>query len=154
MVGADRAERAYRQNAVGLVRFATALVGPNDAPDVVSAAILSCFTSPAWESVLNVEAYLYRAVLNQARSHHRSSQRRERRERLAASPALVAEREVRDDVWAAVERLSLRQRAVTVLTYVDDLTVTEVASRLGISDGAVRRHLARARAQLRKGLHD
>jgi RNA polymerase sigma-70 factor (ECF subfamily) len=154
MVGADRAELAYRQHAVGLVRFTTALVGPSDAPDVVSAAMLSCFTSPSWGSVVNVDAYLYRAVLNQARHHHRSSQRRERRELLAVSAAVVADRDVRDDVWEAVARLSVRQPAVTVLTYVDDLTVGEVAARLGITDGAVRRHLARARGQLRKGLHD
>ncbi len=117
--------------------------------------MLSCFTSPEWESVLQVDAYLYRAVLNQARSHHRSLTRRRRREALvAASPTPGQQCDIRPDVWAAVERLSVRQRAVTVLTYLDDLPVAEVATRLGVTEGAVRRHLARARAHLRRGLRD
>jgi RNA polymerase sigma factor (sigma-70 family) len=49
--------------------------------------------------------------------------------------------------------LSLRQRAVVVLAYWADLTPDDIADRLGISEGAVRRHLARARARLRAVLH-
>jgi RNA polymerase sigma factor (sigma-70 family) len=48
--------------------------------------------------------------------------------------------------------LSERQRAVVYLTYWDDLDPPRIAELLGISDGAVRRHLARARHHLRKTL--
>ncbi len=54
----------------------------------------------------------------------------------------------------AVSRLSPRQRAVVFLTYWDDLDPGSIAGLLGISDGAVRRHLARARATLRRNLDD
>jgi RNA polymerase sigma-70 factor (ECF subfamily) len=52
----------------------------------------------------------------------------------------------------AVVALSVRQRAVIVLTYWADLDPRTVAERLGISEGSVRRHLARARAHLREAL--
>jgi RNA polymerase sigma-70 factor (ECF subfamily) len=62
--------------------------------------------------------------------------------------------EYRPEVLAAVRRLSVRQRAVIVLAYWEQLTVPEIAAHLGISEGSVRRHLARARSKLRRWLHD
>jgi len=151
-VAGDRDEAVYRLNAAGLVRFATVLVGPSDAQDVVSAAVLRCLSSPAWNDVANVEGYLYRAVLNTARTYRRAELRRAAREARTASPAATTATEVQPEIWAAVARLSVRQRAVTVLTYVEDLTPAQVATRLGMSEGSVRRHLARARARLRRML--
>ena len=52
----------------------------------------------------------------------------------------------------AVARLSVRQRAVVVLTYWADLDPAAIAVMLDVSEGSVRRHLARARAHLRKVL--
>jgi len=43
---------------------------------------------------------------------------------------------------------------VVVLTYWDDLASAAIAERLGISDGSVRRHLARARKRLRMALDE
>jgi RNA polymerase sigma factor (sigma-70 family) len=57
-------------------------------------------------------------------------------------------------VRAAIQQLSVRQRAVIVLTYWGDFTPRAVAATLGISEGAVKRHLARARHRLREVLHD
>ena len=48
--------------------------------------------------------------------------------------------------------LSERQRQVSVLFYVEDLSVIEIASALGISDGAVKFHLNQARERLRTEL--
>jgi len=62
--------------------------------------------------------------------------------------------EIGDEVLEAVARLSPRQRAVVFLTYWDDLDPAAVASTLGLGEGSVRRHLARARARLRKMLHE
>lgn len=58
----------------------------------------------------------------------------------------------RPDVAAAVARLSVRQRAVVVLTYWADLDPAAIGVMLDVSEGSVRRHLARARAHLRKVL--
>ncbi len=150
MTGAE----AYEKYADELMRFATTLVGPSDAADVVSEAIVRCIYGSRWEEVANHRAYLFRAVLREARSQYRSTLRRRVRESRAAYPERVSPPDPQPDVLAAVVRLSMRQRAVVYLTYWSDLDVPSVASLLGISDGAVKRHLARARRRLRELLDD
>jgi RNA polymerase sigma factor (sigma-70 family) len=147
-------EEAYRKYGEELIRFATGLVGPWDAGDVVSGAVEGCIASPAWVSVRDPRAYLFQSVLNEARQVRRSAIRRAAREARAVGGSRVRDPEVRADVVDAVARLSVRQRAVVVLTYWDDLAPDAVAARLGISEGSVRRHLARARARLREVLHE
>jgi DNA-directed RNA polymerase specialized sigma24 family protein len=75
-VGETTDEEIYRKYVDDLLRFAMALVGRSDAPDVVSAAVLRAMSARSWPSVSNHRAYLYRAVLNQARNEHRDRQRR------------------------------------------------------------------------------
>jgi RNA polymerase sigma-70 factor (ECF subfamily) len=48
--------------------------------------------------------------------------------------------------------LSLRERAVVHLTYWEDLAPRDVAAVLKVSEGAVKRYLARARGKLREVL--
>lgn len=147
-------EDIYRKHSAELVRFATGLVGPFDAPDVVTDACLRAFHSRNWAAVSNRRAYLYRSVLNQARSHHRSTIRRRIREHATAVPDSVTPVPVDIDVLRAVDKLSMQQRASVFLTYWEDLSPAEVAARLKISEGSVKRHLARARARLKELLHD
>jgi RNA polymerase sigma-70 factor, ECF subfamily len=142
----------YAEHAPELVRFATGLVGPHDAPDVVADAFVALMESPVWAEARDRRALLYRAVLFQAQSHHRSSARRRVRESRQVPRDSVDFPDLRPDVAAAVARLSPQQRAVVVLTYWQDLTPAAVATLLDISEGAVRKHLARARKQLRKVL--
>jgi RNA polymerase sigma-70 factor (ECF subfamily) len=102
--------------------------------------------------VTNRRAYLYRSVFNEAQTwNRRSRQRRDREWRLAGDDRWELPG-FRPDVREAVERLSVRQRAVVLLVYWADLDPSQVATHLGISEGSVRRHLARARAKLRKVL--
>lgn len=136
------------------MRFATTLVGPTDAPDVVSEAVFRCISGRSWESVVNHRAYLHRAVLHEARSHHRSTMRRRAREIRAESRDDALVPEIHPEVLEAVARLSMRQRAVVFLTYWSDLDAAAVASLLSISEGSVKRHLARARRHLRELLDD
>jgi len=136
------------------VRFATGLVGPFDASDIVTESCLRAFRSSGWGDVANHRAYLYRTVLNEARSQHRSTLRRRIREMRTASSEISVPVEVDVDVLSAVNKLSVQQRASVVLTYWEDLTPAEVASRLGIAEGSVKRHLARARARLKELLDE
>jgi RNA polymerase sigma-70 factor (ECF subfamily) len=145
-------EELYAKHAEALTRFATGLVGPSDAADVVSDAVLRCLASDRWLEVRDPRPYLYRAVLNQARQSHRGTMRRTAREARIAPPEAVDAPEVSPEVLEAVARLSLRQRAVIVLTYWEDLEPAQIAIRLQIGEGSVRRHLARARARLREEL--
>lgn len=144
----------YEKYADELVRFATALVGPDDAADVVADTFVRVLGSGGWAGVEERRPYLYRSVLNEVRMRHRSTIRRRAREYQAAEPEAVADDEVRPEVLAAVGALSPRQRAVVFFTYWEDLSVDDVAGRLGISAGSVRRHLARARARLRRVLDE
>lgn len=150
----ERDAQVYRAHAPELVRFANSLVGPSDAQDVVSAAVLKCFSSKAWAEVDNRRAYMYRAVLNEVRSQHRSTMRRQARELRAAPPETTEIPEVRPDVLEALGQLSPRQRAVAYLTYMEDLDEGTVGERLGISPGSVRQHLGRARKKLRSILDE
>jgi RNA polymerase sigma factor (sigma-70 family) len=147
-------EEVYRKYGDDLVRFAMGLVGRDDGADVVSDAMLRVFCSDSWESVSNQRAYLYRAVLNEASNTHRGRQRRWARELKVASSDFVEPVEYRPEVLSAVMQLSVRQRAVIVLAYWEQLTPGEIATRLGVSDGSVRRHLARGRSRLRRVLDE
>jgi RNA polymerase sigma factor (sigma-70 family) len=149
----DAAE-AYRRYSGDLIRFATGIVGPGDAEDALSSAMVKVLRSPAWARVENHRSYLYRAVLNEARNEHRNRQRRWTKELRAAADDRTYLPEYRPEVLAAIKRLSVRQRAVVVLCYWEDLHLEEIASCLGISEGSVRRHLARARSKLRGILHE
>jgi RNA polymerase sigma-70 factor (ECF subfamily) len=145
-------EQIYRSYAVELTRYATGLVGPFDAADVVTDSCLKAFSSRKWPDVTNRRAYLYRTVLSVAMDHHRSTRSRRVRELKTAGPETTAAHEIDVDVLNAVERLSVRQRAAVVLTYWADLPVEAVAEQMGISTGAVKRHLARARNHLEEWL--
>lgn len=144
----------YRECAADLTRFASVMVGPDDAQDVVSSAFTRCMTSQGWDDVEDRRAYLFRAVANEAKSLKRTAFRRRRREESVHVNPTVEIRTPRPDIRAAIEDLSVRQRAVVFLTYWHDMTDSMVAGHLGISPGSVRRHLARARAKLREVLDE
>lgn len=139
----------YAKYSDALVRFATGLVGPADACDVVSEAVLRAMTHRNWRTVTNHRSYLYRAVLNESRMHHRSTMRRRARELRTYAEYSDRIPEIRPEVLEAVGSLSTQQKACVFLTYWEGLTTGEVADRLEIGDGSVKRHLARARRRLR-----
>ncbi|MGA0878347.1 MAG: RNA polymerase sigma factor [Ilumatobacteraceae bacterium] len=146
----------YRKYADELVRFASGLVGPSGAEDVVANAVLRAVSSARWSRVDNRRAYLYRAVLNEASSQHRSTARRLNREIRAyqrdvstgSTESLSEDSNVDFDVLIALRRLSERQRAVIHLTYWADLPVADIASLLDLPIRTVERELSRARTRL------
>jgi RNA polymerase sigma-70 factor (ECF subfamily) len=154
MTTLTRAE-VYEKYADQLVRFATGIVGPSDSRDVVSAAMVSAMWSANWQLVAHERAYLYKAVLNEARQHLRRGERRRSAELKTVGgspPGRIPE--VRPEVLAAVGRLSVSQRAVVFLAYWEDMKPAEIARTLGLSEGTVHRQLARAEARLRRVLDD
>jgi RNA polymerase sigma factor (sigma-70 family) len=140
----------YAKYASELARFATSLVGPTDAADVVSEAVVKSMWSPAWVSVVNHRAYLYQAVLNESRMHHRSTTRRREYETKTASPDMVTVSALGIDVWEAMGSLNLKQRACVFLKYWEGLTASEISEELAMSTRSVRRQLARAQITLRR----
>lgn len=147
----------YARHADELIRYATVLVGPADAPDVVTDAVLAAFRSPGWRSVDHPRAYLYRCVLNTATTWRRSDDRRRRREEVVGRqmPPEVPGPDAALDVHRALAHLTPQQRAVIFLAYWEDLTPPQIAATLSVSEGTVRKQLARARAELRQVIaHD
>ena len=77
----------------------------------------------------------------------------------ARSPVRIDDRTSHDmhgrvDLLRALRALPVRQREAAVLFYVADLPLHAVAQVMGLSDGAVKSHLARAREGLRVGLEE
>ena len=151
-------EDAYSQYADDLVRYATVLVSRSAAADVVADTFADLLRRPdgAWSSARDVRKFLFGAVANRARMYHRQNVRRRQREQhlvaVRSSDPDVVVVDSRDGLVEAFEELSVQQRAVTYLTYWQDLSVSEVAETLGVGDGTVRRQLARARSRLRGAL--
>jgi RNA polymerase sigma-70 factor (sigma-E family) len=103
----------------------------------------------------DVRAYVFKAVLNDFLSWRR---RLSSWERPAADPVPAAGRTapgveeavvLRDEVHAALARLTPVQRAVVVLRYHQDLPDAEIARLLGCREATVRSHARRALATLR-----
>lgn len=80
----DADAELFDKHAGELTRFATGIVGPSDAPDVVSGAFLRSLVSRGWPAVTNHRAYLFRAVLNEALAMRRTAARRVRGEQTSA----------------------------------------------------------------------
>lgn len=149
-------EDAYTRYANDLVRYASVLVEPSAAADVVADTFADLLRNPngTWSNARDPKPFLFGAVANRARMHNRANGRRNRREAMLASGRRPTET-VDDHAEVLPEafvELSVQQRAVTYLTYWHDLSVTQVAEILGIRDGTVRRQLARARSRLRGAL--
>lgn len=152
-------DEAYEKWSGDLVGYATVLVGPVDAPDVVADAFASLLAGDTdrWAGVRDPRGYLFRCVLNASRMHARSASRRAGREdvslRSVVPPPSPTDRLLADpQVVLAVRSLSVQQRAVIYHAYWDDLTPASIAELLDVSVGSVKRQLARARARLRKAL--
>lgn len=140
----------YRQEYRSLVRLAALLLDRNDlAEEVVQEAFIRMDQS--WERVRDPgarPAYLRSIVLNLTRSRMRRRLVAGRRSQLHAVDAAAAEeravlREDQREVIEALKGLPSRQRACLVLRYWQDLTESEIADSLGISQGSVKSHLHR-----------
>ena len=151
----------FRLHAVDLVRFALMLVGDQStAEDVVQDAFLGLYR--AWDMVRDPDAvlgYLRTAVVNGARSVHRS-RGRARLLRVRHDPpvwsaeAAVMDGEDRRAVLAAIATLPQRQREVLALKYYLDLSERDVAAIMRVSRGTVASASSRALAALARRLRE
>jgi RNA polymerase sigma-70 factor (sigma-E family) len=132
-----------------LVRFGRALTGSTEAAqDLVQDALER--TLLAWhrlDSRADPEGYVRRIMVNRNISIWRKFGRE-----YATDSVYDRGREDRhfnSDLWAALQRLPPRQRAVIVLRYYEDMSEADIARTLGCSVGTVKSQSSKALAKLR-----
>jgi RNA polymerase sigma-70 factor (sigma-E family) len=110
------------------------------------------------QRVDNVDAYVHRMLF---RTYVDIYRRRRKQEILSAAVPDVADGtdvanhgDVRMALLAALARVTPRYRAVLVLRFWEDRSITEAAEALGISEGSVKSHTHRGLHQLRSVLGD
>lgn len=136
-------EAIYREHKTALIRYATVLVGPSDAEDVVSTVITRIYKSRQTLSDLeSPKPYLMKSVL------HEVLDRRKRKQPLPMVDQALVASESRPDVFEAVLELPVRQRAAIYLTYWIGMTSDEAAEYMGCRQATVRRYLHLARRKL------
>jgi len=136
-----------------LMRYATALVGPDDAADMVSSAVTKVLDAKGGLTPLrDARPYLMRAVLNEVRMRYRTRSRRPMVP-MASLPE-GAHEPGHDHMIDLVDRLPPRQRAATYLVYYREYTPTEAAQLMGCRPATVRRYLSLARDKLREALDE
>ena len=132
----------YEQHAPEFVRFASALVGPAAAEDLVADTVVRVVRSSSWRQATNRRAYLYRAMVNEAKQLDRANRRRLARElRVGSWPTDVPSASLRPAVANAMRALSVRQRGVVFMTFWLDQPTDEIARVLGTSTRTVQRDL-------------
>ena len=139
-------ETIYTKHKDDLIRYATALVGPADAEDVLSTVVLRILERRSLTELDDARAYLFRAVLNESRGRLRRIPPRP----LPDQPSTIPERDF--EVTAALRRLPPRQLAAVYLVYWEDLTIDETARAMGAGPGTVKRYLHLARRRLKGAL--
>lgn len=157
----DRRDREFAEFAqtrsTTLRRTAFLLCGDwQRAEDIVQTALVKLYVS--WHRVHrdgNVDGYvrtiLARTAIDEFRRAHR------RREQLVDEPPEVPAHQALSenvgnviDVQRVLDQLPAGQRAVIVLRYWEDLSITETAHTLKISEGTVKSQTAKALASMRK----
>ena len=138
----------YDRHRDALIRYASALVGPSHAEDILSTVVLRTLSRRTLASLDRPDAYLYRAVLNESRSRMRRIQPVE----LPAEIGQFEDPDVDHSVLEAVLRLPTQQRAATYLVYWADCSVAEASRLMGVREGTVKRYLHDARRNLRRSL--
>lgn len=146
--------RRYRRP---LDRFAAAIVGGRSedvTQDAFSKALLALRGS---EAEIELRPWLYRIVRNTALNdlRDRAPVAEELSEALPGGRSAAAEAEAREELRELMERLRALpepQRAALVMRELEGLSHEEIAAALGVTGGAARQVIYRARAALRDGL--
>ncbi|HEU5038194.1 MAG TPA: SigE family RNA polymerase sigma factor [Nocardioides sp.] len=139
-----------------LLRTAYLLTGDqHQAEDLLQTSLAKLYL--AWDRVRDrgsVDAYVRRIMVNENNSLWRRGWRR-REVATDTVPETAPFHDTYDEgtgaaVWAVVQTLPRRARAVVVLRYYEQLTEAETAEILGISVGTVKSQCSRALATLRQ----
>jgi RNA polymerase sigma-70 factor (ECF subfamily) len=160
-------ERIHRDLRPRVLRYVARLVGEQDAPDVTQAVMLKVSAAlPRFRGASSVATWVYRIARNAALD----ALRRKAVEpilqpapqdpeedaapsaRAHSAEATAARAEANACIREFIARLPARDRAAIELSELEGFSNEEIAGRLGVSAGAVKIRLHRARARLREQL--
>lgn len=138
---------------VRLLRQVAKLSGrPQDASDYVNDAYVRMFEHGG-VPIRNLEAFMVRVAVNRARDEHRRHRRRQVSmdqdlDAIADAGPLPEEildaRQRLQAVHAVLAKLNPRTRQILLMHRLDGMRYRDIAERLGISESAVEKHVAKA----------
>lgn len=153
IIVSDSVDGLFRAHYGRLVRALTVVAGSQDAAaDAVQEAFVKAHLR--WGRIRRYEdpvGWIRRVAINRLRDDHRRLSRKVRatqRLQTDARPDSFAWTDD-NDLAAMIATLPRQQRLALALFYVEGLTVADVATALGISEGAVKFHLHQGRERLR-----
>jgi RNA polymerase sigma-70 factor (ECF subfamily) len=145
------AEQLLEERGARLVAYAAMLVARDaDAEDLVQDAVVKCFSRRrSVATVGEAEAYARRAmqtiVIDRARAR---GVRKRATDRAFSREPDTADLDAGLDVRRALRALTPREQVCIVMRYFDDLPVAEIAVRLELADGTVKRYISNATNRL------
>ena len=156
------AEDAFREFVIArwgaLLRTAFLLTCDRErAEDLVQSALVRAHRHwPKIHREGRSEAYVRKTMVNLNTDWWRRLGSREHRVESVPDGGVSADAyatfDLRDELWAALQQLPKRMRAVLVLRYFEDLSEAEVAAILGCSIGTVKSQCSRGLGRLRVSL--
>ena len=155
-------DQLVRARGRALFGYAYVLTGDrDDAEDLLQDALVRAFRSGRHASSLDAaHVYVKRAIATGFIDRSRRAAARPRTVSVsadlhewAAAAGLEPDHAYRVDaaidLQSALAHLAPRERACTVMRYLDDMPVDQIADILGLAPGSVKRYLSDARAHLR-----
>jgi len=129
----------------------------DDAEDLLHSAYLRLVRYQVQKPVDNVPAFLVKTALNlnvdncrRLRAHNSAAPFPQLEDSAPLQDEVVAARVRLMRVKAGLEKLPPRTREILLMHRLNNLTYSEIASRLGISSSAVEKHIAKAAVFLAK----
>jgi RNA polymerase sigma-70 factor (ECF subfamily) len=146
----------YHQHAGTVRRVLARMVNANDLDDLVQDVFLRVYRfSDSFREDSDIKTWVHRICINTVQDHYR---KKRWKNLLSFSSESTPEPMSRDDhetitenqnlVEKALHRLSLKERVVVVLYYLEDVTIEEIASTLNLPEGTVKSRLHTARTKL------
>jgi len=139
-------ESIYNQHRDDLIRYAAALVGADRAEDVLSAVMVRVLARGGLTRLDEPRPYLFKAVLNQARSVLRE------RSTVLLPDGPDGLDPPDHEILDAVLSLPARQRAAVYLVYWEGETIGRAAELMGSAPGTLKRYLHLAKRRLKEVL--
>ena len=139
-----------------LRRIAKRTGGGGDAEDLLHSAYLRLEQYSATNTVTNPAAFLVRAAVNIGIDGYRHDRRiynqsfpvPEREDMSPRADEVVAAKELLSRVVSGINRLPDRTREIFLMHRIDKLEYSEIARRLGISESAIEKQMAKAMVML------